>query len=115
MARKVLMDADSGNDDPLALMMLAAQPDIDLVALVTVAGNVPADVTARNALDLVAYLGLDIPVAQGSAPLLALYEALRKPHRSAGPWYCGASPCRREALGAAVYRAHLADAVPLPA
>lgn len=76
MARKVLMDADSGNDDALALMMLAAQPDIDLVALTTVAGNVPADVTARNALDLVAYLGLDIPVAQGSVPLLAPYECL---------------------------------------
>ena len=54
MVRKVLMDADPGNDDALALMMLAAQPDIDLVALATVAGNVPADVTARNALDLVA-------------------------------------------------------------
>lgn len=109
------MDANPGNDDPLALMMLAAQPDIDLVALATVAGNVPADVTARNALDLVAYLGLDIPVAQGSAPLLALYEALRKPHRSAGPWHCGASPYRRDVLGDAVCRAHLADAVPLAA
>lgn len=70
------MDANPGNDDPLALMMLAAQPDIDLVALVTVAGNVPADVTARNALDLVAYLGLDIPVAQGSVPLVAPHERL---------------------------------------
>ena len=45
MVRKVLMDADPGNDDALALMMLAAQPDIDLVALATVAGNVPADVS----------------------------------------------------------------------
>lgn len=70
------MDANPGNDDPLALMMLAAQPDIDLVVLATVAGNVPRDVTARNALDLVAYLGLDIPVAQGSVPLVAPYERL---------------------------------------
>lgn len=76
MTRKVLMDADPGNDDALALMMLAAQPDIDLVALTTVAGNVPADVTAQNALDLVSFLGLDIPVAKGSVPLLAPYERL---------------------------------------
>jgi purine nucleosidase len=74
--RKVVLDCDPGNDDALALMMLAADPGADLLAVTTVAGNVDRDMTAENALALVGWLGLDIPVAKGAGPLLEPYERL---------------------------------------
>ena len=73
-ARPVVMDCDPGNDDALALLMLSAAPEVDLLAVTTVAGNVAAEVTARNALTLAEWLGLDVPVTQGAYPLMRPYE-----------------------------------------
>lgn len=64
---KILIDTDPGIDDAMAILYAALAPDIDLVGLTTVFGNVPVETATRNALRLVEMAGLDIPVAQGAA------------------------------------------------
>jgi purine nucleosidase len=49
-ARKVVIDCDPGIDDAVALLLAFASPEeIDLRAITTVAGNVPAKLTEANA------------------------------------------------------------------
>jgi purine nucleosidase len=71
MAFKVLLDCDPGLDDALALLLAHGDPNIDLVAVTTVGGNVSVEKTTRNALELREYLGFDeVPVSAGAgAPL----------------------------------------------
>lgn len=66
--KKVIIDTDPGVDDAFALLLAMSSPEIDLLAVTAVAGNVPLDVTLRNALRLVEIAGrTDIPVARGAA------------------------------------------------
>lgn len=62
----VIIDTDPGVDDVIAIMIAAASEKIELVGITPVDGNVKAEYTHRNALDLVDWLGLDVPVAEGS-------------------------------------------------
>lgn len=49
-ARKIIIDTDPGQDDAVAILLALASPDeIDLLGITCVAGNVPLDLTARNA------------------------------------------------------------------
>jgi purine nucleosidase len=68
---RIIVDADPGIDDALALYYLRAQPDTEIVAIGTVHGNVPVAQATANALRLVERLGLDVPVAMGAAKPLA--------------------------------------------
>ena len=73
MARKIIIDTDPGKDDAVAILLaLAAPAELDLLALVAVAGNVPLARTESNARRLLALGGRpDIPVYAGCArPLL---------------------------------------------
>lgn len=72
----VVMDCDPGNDDALALLMIYAAENIDLRAVTTVAGNLNRDITAKNALELVEYYNMDLPVSKGCYPIMKKYEAL---------------------------------------
>jgi pyrimidine-specific ribonucleoside hydrolase len=67
----VILDVDPGHDDAVAIMLACAAPDLDLLAVTTVAGNVPLDKTTRNALRVLSLIGhTDVPVAAGaSSPL----------------------------------------------
>lgn len=48
--RKIIIDTDPGQDDAVAILLALASPDeIDLLGITTVAGNVPLDLTTRNA------------------------------------------------------------------
>jgi purine nucleosidase len=48
--RKVIIDCDPGQDDAVALFLaLASTDDLDVLAITTVAGNVPLALTQRNA------------------------------------------------------------------
>ncbi|MFF2620741.1 nucleoside hydrolase [Oerskovia jenensis] len=61
------LDCDTGVDDTLALAYLLASPEIDLVGVGTVSGNVSAAQAARNTLDLLDLAGRpDVPVALGA-------------------------------------------------
>ncbi|MDS9469131.1 nucleoside hydrolase [Paracoccus sp. MBLB3053] len=69
---KVLIDTDPGIDDAMAIVFAARHPDVELVGLTSVFGNVPVDIATRNALALVEHCELDIPVAQGASRPLEL-------------------------------------------
>lgn len=72
----VIIDCDPGIDDALALLLAAGSPELDLLAVTTVAGNRPVHITARNArciLDLAGKTG--IPVHAGAATPLGHAEA----------------------------------------
>jgi inosine-uridine nucleoside N-ribohydrolase len=66
----IVLDCDPGHDDALAIAV--AGRHTELLGITTVAGNVPLPLTTRNALAMVAVLGLDVPVHAGSPrPLVA--------------------------------------------
>ncbi len=45
----LIIDCDPGVDDAIALLLTFASPELDLLGIVTVAGNVPLSVTSGNA------------------------------------------------------------------
>lgn len=67
MTRSIIIDCDPGVDDCIALLAaLGADDCLDLKAITVVAGNVPVDTCARNALGILALAGReDIPVFAG--------------------------------------------------
>ncbi|HEY2644619.1 MAG TPA: nucleoside hydrolase [Galbitalea sp.] len=67
MAQKLLLDCDPGLDDALALLLAHGDPNLELVGVTTVGGNVSIEKTTRNALELREYLGFpEVPVAAGT-------------------------------------------------
>lgn len=46
---KVIIDTDPGNDDAIAILLALGSPEIEVLGLTAVAGNVPIAVTSRNA------------------------------------------------------------------
>ena len=72
MPRRIVLDTDIGTDvdDALALALALASPELELVAITTVAGD--TTVRARIAARLLALAGRrDVPVHAGSARSLA--------------------------------------------
>jgi purine nucleosidase len=49
MARKIIIDTDPGQDDAVAILLALASPELELLGITCVAGNVPLALTARNA------------------------------------------------------------------
>src|ERR1700684_3865966 len=73
MPRSIIIDTDPSPDDAVAFLAAIASPDeLEVLAITTVAGNVPVDLTAKNArkaLELAQRS--DIPVYAGAtAPLM---------------------------------------------
>ena len=64
MAAPLVIDCDPGVDDAIAILLALASPEVELLALTTVAGNLPLETTTRNALRVLALAGReDVPVA----------------------------------------------------
>jgi inosine-uridine nucleoside N-ribohydrolase len=69
---RVILDCDPGLDDALALLLVLASAELELVGVTTVAGNQTIEKTTENALKLLELAGRsDIPVAAGAAGPLA--------------------------------------------
>lgn len=68
MKRSIIIDTDPGQDDAVALLLALASPEeLDLRAIVCVAGNVPLARNVNNALKIVELSGrTDVPVYAGS-------------------------------------------------
>ena len=70
--RKVIIDCDPGQDDAVALFLAMSAPEeLEVLGVTTVAGNVPLDLTQRNArmmcdiagrTDMAVYAGCDKPM-----------------------------------------------------
>ena len=65
--RKVIIDCDPGQDDAVALFLAMSAPDeLDILGVTTVAGNVPLELTQRNARMMCDIAGRnDLPVYAG--------------------------------------------------
>jgi len=65
--RRFVIDTDTASDDAVALIMAARHPDVEVVAVTTVAGNVGVEQASQNALYTLELCGLDCPVHQGAS------------------------------------------------
>ena len=65
--KPVIIDADPGTDDAMAILLALNSPELDVKAITVVPGNVTAEAGLENALRLVALAGrCDIPVSGGA-------------------------------------------------
>jgi purine nucleosidase len=71
--RKIIIDTDPGQDDAVALLLALASPEIDVLGITAVAGNVPLPLTEKNARivcelagrpDVRVFAGCDAPLAR---------------------------------------------------
>lgn len=66
-ARKIIIDTDPGQDDAAAIMLALGSPELEVLGITAVAGNVPLDLTERNARMILEICGrADIPVYAGA-------------------------------------------------
>ena len=85
MPRPFLIDTDTASDDAVALIMAMRAPDVQVVAITTVAGNVPVEQSTRNALYVVELCRAQVPVYAGAdKPLLRPYQNATWFHGSDG-------------------------------
>lgn len=71
MKVRMIIDTDTASDDAVALAMALRHPDVEVLALTTVAGNCPVEQATRNALFTAELCGSNVPVFQGAVePLL---------------------------------------------
>ncbi|KMW57567.1 Inosine-uridine preferring nucleoside hydrolase [Candidatus Rhodobacter oscarellae] len=73
MTRKIIIDTDPGQDDAVAILLALASPELDVLGITVVAGNVPLSLTERNARivcevarrpDIPVFAGCDCPLRQ---------------------------------------------------
>ncbi len=72
MTETIIIDTDPGHDDAFAILLALASPELEVLGLTTVAGNVPLATVSANARRIVELAGRpDIPVFPGAdRPLL---------------------------------------------
>ena len=63
--RKIILDCDPGQDDAIAILLALASPELDLVAITAVAGNIGLEKTSLNARAVVELAGATTPVYAG--------------------------------------------------
>jgi len=80
--QSLIIDCDPGVDDAVALMLAFAAPELELLAITTVGGNVPAHATQRNARMLRQIAGReDVPVFGGAE------RPIKRPPAGAGEFH----------------------------
>jgi purine nucleosidase len=104
----LILDCDTGVDDALAILYACASPEVDLLAVTCVAGNVPARQVSINTRSILELVGrADVPVYLGAEQPLA--KELRSAEDTHGPQGIGHAtlppPSRPLADG------HAADAI----
>ncbi len=68
MPRRVVVDTDPGIDDALAILLALRSPEVNVVGLTVVAGNVVVDQGTQNALAVLGAAGVpQIPVYRGAS------------------------------------------------
>lgn len=70
--RKIIIDTDPGQDDAIAILLALASPELEVVGITAVAGNVPLRLTEKNARKICELAGRpDVRVFAGAErPLL---------------------------------------------
>ena len=69
--RKFIIDTDTASDDAAAIMMAVMDPDIEILGVTTVAGNIDVEQATANARMTLEICGCDAPVYKGQpGPML---------------------------------------------
>lgn len=87
MPQKIIIDCDPGQDDAVALLLAFASPaELDVLGITTVGGNVPLELTQRNARMMCDLAGRqDIAVYAGCAePMLRPLQTAEAIHGETG-------------------------------
>jgi purine nucleosidase len=86
MPRKVILDCDPGHDDAIAILLAHGSPEVELVAITTVAGNQTLDKTTLNARRVCTAAGIrGVPIAAGcERPLLRELVTAPEVHGASG-------------------------------
>jgi purine nucleosidase len=87
MPRPIIIDSDPSPDDAIAILLALASPEeLDVLAVTTVAGNVPVNLTSRNALKALELARRTrTPVYEGAAaPLLRPLVTAEEVHGKTG-------------------------------
>ncbi len=107
MSRAFLIDTDTASDDAVALIMALRAPEVRVVAITTVAGNVDVQQSTRNALYTIELCGANVPVYAGAEkPLVRTYQNATWFHGRDGLGDHNYPPPRRSAEGL-----HAVDAI----
>jgi len=77
VTRKIIIDCDPGQDDAVALFLAFASPELDVLGITTAGGNVPLELTHRNARMMCDIAGSNVPVYAGCD------KPMRQPLRTA--------------------------------
>ena len=65
--KKIIIDCDPGHDDAVAIMLAAANDNIEILGITCVGGNATLENTKINALKICTLIGkMDIPIYAGS-------------------------------------------------
>jgi purine nucleosidase len=113
MSRPFFIDTDTASDDAVALVIALRHPDVDVVGIGIVAGNVPLDLAVQNALytrELVDRA--DVPIHVGeAAPLQIALETAQNVHGrdgmgDIGLQLAGRTPDGDDAVGALLQASH---------
>jgi purine nucleosidase len=81
-----ILDCDPGHDDMVAILLAAAHPRIDLLAITTVAGNGTLERTTHNARAICGVAGIrGVPIAAGApGPLVGRLRTAPHVHGESG-------------------------------
>lgn len=63
--KNIILDCDPGHDDAVAIILAGQKKYFNLLGITTESGNQTIEKTTKNALNLVNFLKLDVPVAMG--------------------------------------------------
>jgi inosine-uridine nucleoside N-ribohydrolase len=97
VARRVILDCDTGTDDAIAIMLAAARPELDLLAVTAVRGNHAVAHTAGNSrrtLDLIGRTGTPVHAGRNApiAPPPGAPAAKGSPERETLPLPAATTP-----------------------
>ena len=65
--RKIIIDTDTGADDASAIILSAKLPNVEILGVTVLVGNVDLEQSTKNALAALELAGCDAPVYKGSA------------------------------------------------
>jgi inosine-uridine nucleoside N-ribohydrolase len=86
MSQKIILDVDPGHDDAMAILLANASPEIELLAITTVAGNQTLPKTTLNARRVCSRAGIkNVPIAAGcDRPLVREQRVAENIHGESG-------------------------------
>ena len=83
--RNIILDCDPGHDDAIAILLAGQKKYFNLLGITTISGNQTIEKTTKNAINLVNFLKLNVPVAMGSSePLVREKQICEEIHGKTG-------------------------------